>query len=436
MIVRFDHHIIMGNQHFLSAHDGADGGAFGQIDIFNGTANHLGRFGVAVGNGFNGFGGAAPQGVDVHHVATAYVAEQAADGGLLGRNGDIDVVPLHQIHIGRVGDQGHDFACAQPLGQQRSHDVGLVVVGQGAEYIGVFDVGLEQFVAVGGEALQYHGLVQFFSKPLGAFRIAFQDFDVVASLDGLGQAVADVAAAGDDHALVVVLKTTQFAHDGADVVLGCNKEHFVIGFDNGVAFRNDGAPATEDGRHTGVHIGHVFAQLAQLVADQWAAVISAHRHQLYPAAGKVHHLQGARVLNQATNIIGDYLLGADDHIDGQGVFVEQLFRPAGVVGGADTGNLGGGAEQGVGHLTGDHVHLVRVGYGDQHVGVFGAGLFQYRRVAAHAAHGADVEPVAELTQTLRIGVDDGDVVALVGQVFRQGAPHLTGTENNDLHVSC
>ena len=278
--------------------------------------------------------------------------------------------------------------------------------------------------------------MQFFTQPFRAARTALKYFHVVAVLDALGESVTDVAAAGNQDTLVVVLQPAQFAHYRTDIVLGSDEEDLVVRFDHRVAFGNDGPAATEDGGNPGVHIGHVFAQLAQLVTYQGAAIVGAHRHQLYPATGKVDHLQGAGVLDKPLDIVGDHLLGADDHIDGQGVFVEQLVGAAGVVGGADTGDFRGGAEQGVGHLTGDHVHLVRVGYGDQHVGVFGAGLFQYRRVAAHAAHGADVEPVAELTQTLRIGVDDGDVVALVGQVFRQGTPHLTGTENNDLHVSC
>ena len=255
-------------------------------------------------------------------------------------------------------------------------------------------------------------------------------------LDALGEPVADVAAAGDQDALVVVLQPAQFAHHRADIVLGGDEEDLVVRFDHRVAFRNDGAAATENGGHPGVHIGHVPAQFAQLVAHQRPAVIGAYRHQLHPATGKVHYLEGAGVLDEPLDVVGDHLLGADDHIDGQGVFIEQLVRPAGVVGGTDAGDFRGGAEQGVGHLTGDHVHLVGVGDRDQHVRVFGAGILEHRRVTAHAMHGADIQTVAQFAQPFRIGIDDGDVVALVGQVFGQGAAHLAGTENNDLHALC
>ncbi len=139
------------------------------------------------------------------------------------------------------------------------------------------------------------------------------------------------------------------------------------------------------------------------------------------------------MLDQPLDVVGDHLLRADDHVDGNGVFVEQLVRAAGVVGGADTGDFGGGAEQGVGHLAGDHVDLVGVGDGDQHVGVFGAGFLEHPGIAAHAEHGANVQTVPQFPQALAVDVDDGDVVAFPRQVLRQGAAHLAGTENDDLH---
>ena len=46
---------------------------------------------------------------------------------------------------------------------------------------------------------------------------------------------------------------------------------------------------------------------------------------------------------------------------------------------ADTGNLGGGAKQGIGHLAGDHVGFVTAGHSDQHVGIIGPGLAHHRR---------------------------------------------------------
>ncbi len=68
----------------------------------------------------------------------------------------------------------------------------------------------------------------------------------------------------------------------------------------------------------------MLAQGAQLLAHQRPAVVGPHGHQLHLAAGEVQHLQRAGVLDQAADVFGDQLLGADQHVDGQGVVREQL----------------------------------------------------------------------------------------------------------------
>src|SRR5690606_7071847 len=84
VVIRLDPQVIVGHQHLVVADDGTDGGARRQIDFIQPFANHFGGPVIAVGDGFDGFGSAAAQGVYVHHVAPAYVGQQAADGGLLG----------------------------------------------------------------------------------------------------------------------------------------------------------------------------------------------------------------------------------------------------------------------------------------------------------------------------------------------------------------
>src|SRR4029078_10097544 len=55
----------------LAAHDGADGGALGQIDFLDAAADDARRLVVAVGDLFDGFGGGPPPGVGPHGVAVA-----------------------------------------------------------------------------------------------------------------------------------------------------------------------------------------------------------------------------------------------------------------------------------------------------------------------------------------------------------------------------
>jgi hypothetical protein len=78
------------------------------------------------------------------------------------------------------------------------------------------------------------------------------------------------------------------------------------------------------------------------------------------------------------DVVGDQLFRADQHVDRQGVVLEQPIAVGDVAAGPDPGDLGRGVEQGVGDLAGDHVGLVAVGQRDQHVGVGDPGLLQYR----------------------------------------------------------
>ena len=218
------------------------------------------------------------------------------------------------------------------------------------------------------------------------------------------------------------------------MALGGDEEDFVVSLDHGIALGQDGPVAAEDRRHTGVDVRHVGAQLAQLLAHQRSAVVGAHCHQLGFALGKVEHLQGAGVFDQALDIVGHHLLRADQHVHRDGVVVEQVV--AGQVGRfAHPGDFARRVEQRVGHLTGEHVGLVAAGYRNQHVGVIRAGLAQHGGERTTADHGTDIQTVAEIAQAFGVGVYHGDVVGLAGQVFRQRAANLAGTENDDLHCT-
>jgi hypothetical protein len=91
-------------------------------------------------------------------------------------------------------------------------------------------------------------------------------------------------------------------------------------------------------------------------------------------------------------------------------------------------------EQRVSDLAGDHVGLVAVGHGDDHVGILGAGADQYVRVRTVADDGANIQTVLQLLQYLRIAIDDRDVVELAGEIVRDRGPDLAGAENDDLHI--
>ena len=120
-------------------------------------------------------------------------------------------------------------------------------------------------------------------------------------------------------------------------------------------------------------------------------------------------------------------------IHGDGFGQEQAIPLHQIGGRPNARHLVRGVEQGVGDLAGDHVGLVAVGDGDQHVGILGAGFAQHPGMGAVAIHHPQVEFVLQFAQALAIGVDDGDVVVLAGEILSQGATHLTCAQNDDFH---
>ncbi|MNO06484.1 hypothetical protein D3C81_2282690 [compost metagenome] len=61
MITRFDHGVVVGDDHFFVANDRADGGAWRQADVLDGFTDDFARLLIAVGNGLDGLRRAAPQ---------------------------------------------------------------------------------------------------------------------------------------------------------------------------------------------------------------------------------------------------------------------------------------------------------------------------------------------------------------------------------------
>ena len=166
---------------------------------------------------------------------------------------------------------------------------------------------------------------------------------------------------------------------------------------------------------------------------QRAAVVGLHSHQLHPTIGKVEHLQRAREFQQPTNVLRHHLLGRNQNINRKGIRRKQigLFQ---VSVGANTGDFARRAKQGVRHLTGDHVGLVGVGDRHQHVGIVGTGVTQYMGKRAMPEHGFYVDAILQFTQTLRVGINDGDIVFLTGEILCQRAPDLPCAKDNNLHI--
>lgn len=83
---------------------------------------------------------------------------------------------------------------------------------------------------------------------------------------------------------------------------------------------------------------------------------------------------------------------------------------------------------------GQQVELVPAGGGDEHLRLFHAGLPEGGHGGAVAHHGHDVKLLGALGKHLGVGVDDGDVVALAGELRGQGGAHFAVAHDNNVHI--
>jgi hypothetical protein len=129
------------------------------------------------------------------------------------------------------------------------------------------------------------------------------------------------------------------------------------------------------------------------------------------------------MLDDAADVVGHQLLGADQHVNRQAPHrLEQRLLMGDVAARPDPGDLGRGIEQGVGDLTGDHVDFVVVGQRDQHVGVGCTRLFQHAGMRGVTADGAEIQPILQGLQAFSVSIDHGHIVGFARQDMRDRTP--------------
>ena len=152
---------------------------------------------------------------------------------------------------------------------------------------------------------------------------------------------------------------------------------------------------------------------------QRAAVKCAHRREADLAVGELQHLQRFWKLQQLGDVVGDQLFRADRHVHGE-IFARKDFRVGQIIRRADARDLGRRVEQGRGELARHHIGFVALRDREQQIGVFQARLRQYCRMRRVAAYGAHIEAILQPAQAIRVGIDNGDVVGLRREIFRDG----------------
>ncbi len=91
------------------------------------------------------------------------------------------------------------------------------------------------------------------------------------------------------------------------------------------------------------------------------------------------------------------------------------------------------AEDRMGDLTGDHIDLVRIGRGDDHIRISRARTIEHIGIACEPCNTLHVQSICCAANEISIAVHDSHVIALAREVACDLPTDLPCTANNDFH---
>src|SRR5690606_40871550 len=116
----------------------------------------------------------------------------------------------------------------------------------------------------------------------------------------------------------------QLARHAADVLARGDEEVLVAFLDDGIAVRDDAAPASIDRDDAALDARHVLRQLAERPTHERAALVRLGRDETHAAVRELEHLQRARVVDQLLDVLRDEGFRAHADVDGEAVGTEKL----------------------------------------------------------------------------------------------------------------
>ena len=187
----------------------------------------------------------AARGAASAHATTSprpHVRQQRADGDGLRRDRDVDAAALHQLGVRGLVDQRHHLAGAEPLGEHRRQDVGLLGIGQRRER---HSCRRSPRPAAPRRVRrpQHDRALEQLRDAARALRVALDDLDLVLLLRAAWRAGSRCGRHRRSPPAHRALLLAQLRHHLADVVARGEEEHLVAILDDRVAFRDALRPA-------------------------------------------------------------------------------------------------------------------------------------------------------------------------------------------------
>ncbi len=253
-------------------------------------------------------------------------------------------------------------------------------------------------------------------------------------LQRLGHRKTDVAAADDDDAFLL---GDLLAEDlqGAVDVLGVGEDVDLVVDEQLIpGLGHEQAAAAPDADDHGAQGREQVGKLPQRRVHYRAVLVQHDAEKLRLAFEETFGVEGRGGRKAAHRSLGDLAFGADHDVDGHVVTAVEVGIDRRQVGlAAQACDLARHRKDRVGHLAGDHVDLVGMGGGDDHVGVARTGAVQNVGIACETGDALHVERVCGAAHQVGVVVDDGDVVALARKVPGDLPADLTRAADDDLH---
>ncbi len=246
---------------------------------------------------------------------------------------------------------------------------------------------------------------------------------------------ADIAAADDDDPLLLLRRLAEDLERAVHVLDMGEDVDLVACEELVVRIRREEPPVAAHADDDGAQRRKQIGQLPQGRVEDRAVLVKRDAQKLRLAVHEAFGVEGRRRGESLERGLGHLAFRADDHVDRQVVAPVEVGIDRVQVGlRAKTGDLAGDAEDRMGDLAGDHVHLVRIGRGNDHVGIARAGAFEDVGIGGEARNALHVERIGRAAHQFGIVVDDGHIVLLAREMAGDLPADLARAADDDLHV--
>ena len=196
------------------------------------------------------------------------------------------------------------------------------------------------------------------------------------------------------------------------------------------AVGHENLSASDGGAHE--HPVRVAAvELIEADPRQAVALLDRKSDHLHPAPGKGLHAEGGGYPQQPGDLSGCRVLRVDDQVHPD-LPLEEIGLPI-VLRIADTayGVLG---SQLLGDEAADNIQLIGARYRHHQVRPPDAGLPEHADGGSAALHAQNIQYALGVGKSLRVLVDEHQIMVLAAELLGQGVPHLAVADDDDPHI--